>query len=79
MKKENETKREKFLRLANARTNKILEMISLLGNLGNTSNYEYTNDDVEKIFKAIEHELKDTKKKFTTNIYKTKKFNLGDE
>ena len=54
-------------------------MINLLGNLGNTSNYEYSNEDVEKIFKAIDHELKDAKKKFTSSVNKTKKFNLGDE
>ena len=33
-----ETKREKFVRIAEARTNKILNMIQLLGNCSNTLN-----------------------------------------
>jgi len=59
-------KRENFVRLAETRTNKILEMVRLLGNLSNTSNYTYTKEDVTKIFNAIEKELSDTKKKFDT-------------
>ena len=38
----NETKREKFVRLAEARTNKIIDMLQLLGNCSNSSTYEYT-------------------------------------
>lgn len=59
-----ETKREKFVRLAEARTNKILNMLQLLGNCANTNTYDYTQKDVEKIFVAIESEVKETKKKF---------------
>lgn len=59
-----ETKREKFVRLAEARTNKIIDMLQLLGNCSNTSVYDYTQQDVEKIFGAIEDELKEAKKKF---------------
>lgn len=59
-------KRENFVRLAEARTNKILEMVRLLGNLSNTSNYSYTKQDVEKIFNTIEKELAESKKKFDT-------------
>jgi len=61
---EKETKREKFVRIAESRTNKILDMIQLLGNCSNSSAYEYTNADIEKIFSAIESELKEAKKKF---------------
>ncbi len=59
-----ETKRDKFVRLAEARTNKIIDMLQLLGNCSNTSAYDYTQQDVEKIFGAIENELKEAKKKF---------------
>ena len=59
-------KRENFVRLAENRTNKILDMIRLLGNLSNTSNYSYTKEDVEKIFNTLEKELTDTKRKFDT-------------
>lgn len=59
-----ETKRERFVRLAEARTNKILNMMKLLGNCSSKSNYEYSDEDVKKIFSALEHEMKITKAKF---------------
>ena len=49
-----ESKREKFIRLAESRTNKILNMIQLLGNCSNKQSYEYTERDVDEIFSAIE-------------------------
>lgn len=72
-----ETKRERFVRLAEARTNKIIDMIQLLGNCSNTSVYDYTQQDVEKIFSAIEAELRDAKKKFTkSDSRKSSRFSL---
>ena len=61
-----ESKREKFVRIAEARTNKTLDMIKLLGNCSNSSVYEYTDKDVAKIFGAIESELKEVKKRFSS-------------
>lgn len=61
----NETKREKFVRLAEARTNKIIDMIQLLSNCSNTNVYEYSQKDIDQIFNAIDQELKDAKKKFS--------------
>ena len=49
----NETKREKFVRLAEARTNKIIDMIQLLSNCSNTNVYEYSQKDIDQIFNAI--------------------------
>ena len=60
-----ETKRDKFVRLAEARTNKIIDMIQLLGNCSNSGAYDYTQQDVDKIFTAIENELREAKKKFS--------------
>lgn len=72
-----ETKREKFIRLAEARTNKIIDMLQLLGNCSNTSVYDYSQEDVDKIFSAIEAELKEAKRKFSkTDIKKTSRFVL---
>ena len=62
--KDNESKRERFVRLAEARTNKIIDMIQLLGNCSNTSTYEYTQQDIDQIFSAIETEVREAKKKF---------------
>ena len=43
--------------------NKILTLYKQLENLSNTSFYEYTNDQIEKIFETLEEELKSTKEK----------------
>lgn len=69
-------KREKFVNIAEARTNKIISMIRLLGNCSNRSNYEYTDADVNQIFSAIEGELKECKKRFQTEKTENKRFTL---
>ena len=77
MSKDNETKRERFVRLAEARTNKIIDMVQLLGNCSNTSIYEYSDSDIEQIFAAIEAAVRDAKRKFTkTDSTKSSKFTL---
>lgn len=68
-------KTERFKRVAENRTNKIIDQIRLLGNCSNRSNYEYTEEDVKKIFTAIELELKEVKHKYQTKA-KNKKFEL---
>ena len=57
-------KKERFKRVAENRTNKIINQIRLLGNCSNKSNYQYDEEDVKKIFSAIDAELKQTKAKF---------------
>ena len=62
-----ETNRERFIRIAEARTQKIIDMIDLLGNCSNQYNYEYTQNDVNKMFNAIENALKINKAKFISD------------
>lgn len=57
-------RRERFVALAEARTDKALNAIRLLGNLSNKSNYEYSDADVAQIIKALEAELKALKAQF---------------
>ena len=72
-----ETKRDKFVRLAEARTNKIIDMLQLLGNCSNSSAYEYSQQDVDKIFAAIEAEVREAKKKFSKiDAKKSQRFTL---
>jgi len=61
---EKETRHERFKRLASKRTNEILEKIRILGNCSNKSSYEYTEEEINKIFSEIEKQLKLTKAKF---------------
>lgn len=65
-----ESKHEKFIRIAKRRTESIVHEISLLSNLSNNSNYEYTKDEVEKIFRAISKETKRAKALFDKNSIK---------
>ena len=71
-----ETKEERFVRIAEARTNKIIDMVRLLGNCANKGNYSYTDEEVRKIFAAIDAELKIAKAKFTEAEAVDKKFTL---
>lgn len=61
---EKNVKKERFNKIAVNRTNKILDTLRLLGNCSNTASYEYTEEDVKKIFNAIEQEVKMQKQKF---------------
>lgn len=56
--------RERFVRLAEARTGKLLRSLELLGNLSNKSNYSYTEEDVRKVFQALRKKLKDIELRF---------------
>lgn len=69
-----ESKSEKFKRIAENRTNRIIDQIRVLGNLSNTSNYEFTMDEVDQIFKSIQTELKKTREMF--ELENEKKFRL---
>lgn len=74
-----ETKREKFVRHAEARTNKIIDTLQLLGNLSNTSAYEYSKKDVDQMFKAIEDAIADTRNKYNkADVKEKKKFSFKD-
>ncbi|MBQ6654337.1 MAG: hypothetical protein IJM79_02310 [Erysipelotrichaceae bacterium] len=71
-----ETKRDRFVRLAENRTNKLINMFRLLGNLSNRNNYQYSEEDVKKIFTVLEKELKTAKDKFSAVDDESKKFKL---
>lgn len=72
-----ENKRDRFVRIAEARTNKIISMIQLLGNCSNTSVYAYSDSDVEQIFGAIETATREAKKKYVKiDSTKNNKFTL---
>jgi len=57
-------KADAFKRLAAQRTNAVLEKLRILGNCANRGLYEYSDDEVKKIFRTIQAELNKTKAKF---------------
>ena len=60
----NAVKRDRFKRLAVYRTNEVLHKLKVLGNCSNRSAYEYTEEEINKIFSEIEKTLRTTKSKF---------------
>ena len=59
-----ESRHERFKRIAAKRTNDILEKVRILRNCSNKSSYEYKEEEVNKIFSEIDKQLKLTKAKF---------------
>lgn len=54
-------KEENFKRIAERRTNEIIDKIESLENLKNVSFYSYSEEQIKAIFKAIEEQTKRTK------------------
>ena len=69
----NNKKAENFVRLAEARTNKIIDMVLLIGNLSNKTNYSYTDEQVKAIFDSIQQALDETKQIIFRRTYAEKK------
>lgn len=59
-----ETKRDRFLRIGNARMQRALNGIRLLGNLAN-SNYEWTEEDVRAMQNSVIDTLTRTVNRFS--------------
>lgn len=57
-------KREKFVKLAEQRVNRTMREIRLIGNLSNRGAYSFADDDVRKIFRALQKELDAAKSRF---------------
>jgi cytoskeletal protein RodZ len=71
-----ENKKNNFKRIAENRTNKIINMITLLGNFTNSSFYEYTDEEIESLFSSIQNELDKQHEIFKKNGEKKRKFEL---
>lgn len=71
---DNETPEERFKRVATARTNAIFNKIRILGNCSNKQIYSYSEEDIDKIFSAINRQLREVRAKF--NSRKEKRFKL---
>lgn len=60
-------KRQKFVSLAEARVNKALKDIQLIGNLSNGAAYEFTEADVKKIFGTLQKSVESARARFSKN------------
>jgi len=70
----NEQKKAKFKRLASMRTRNVLKKLDVLGNCANRAAYDYSQEDIKKIFSEIDKHVKHTKAKF--HFSKDKEFTL---
>ena len=57
-------KREKFERLAEKRVSVLLNQIRVLGNLSNRVNYDYTEEHVAQIMRALRGAIRDMETRF---------------
>jgi hypothetical protein len=60
--------RDNFVRLAEARTTRLFKDIDLLANLSNRSNYSFTEEDVNKIFRALQKKLRQAEARFRASM-----------
>ena len=58
-------KADKFKELADKRVARALKQFRLIGNLSNRGSYEYSEEQVDKIFIALQAELSRAKTRFT--------------
>lgn len=66
------TKAIKFRTLAEKRVSKAIKLIQQIGNLANRNIYDFTPDQVRKMFDAIEAELERAEHKFEPQAPKPK-------
>jgi len=73
-----ENKHDKFIRLAESRTNAAIQKIQLISNLANRGNYEYSKEEINELFRALEKEIQIAKKSFESELEKKdKKFKFS--
>lgn len=63
-----ELKRDRFKRVASRRVDNILKNIRSLSKCSNTNNYEYNEEDVSKMIKAIRDEIKTMETLYKKNL-----------
>ena len=69
-------KREKFIRLAEGRTEAALNAIRKIGNLSNKRAYDYDEADIRKITKALRDAINEVEGRFSPTGSRTDKFKL---
>ena len=63
----NQSKRDKFRKLAESRTNNALIAIGRIGNLSNRQLYEFEEAEVRKIIKALKEAIGEVENRFASH------------
>ncbi len=69
-----ESKSDRFKRVAERRTRGVLRDLRILGNCGNKGNYSYAPNQIRKIFSEVEQAVKEARSKF--HLPRDKEFKL---
>ena len=72
-----ESKSDRFCRVAEARVNKIIKMVRLLGNCSNPAVYAFSGEQVQQIFATLRDELDRAQKRYTQS--EKKRFSMTEE
>lgn len=73
MNRKNQTlKRDRFKNVAGRRVQKILDNIDSLAKCANRNNYDYDEDDIGKMMRAIKEKVKTLELAYTTNTKSAK-------
>lgn len=62
------SKRERFEEVVGNRVQMVLDKIENLSRCANKRNYEYTQKDIDKMFRAINEKIKNAKLKFEAEL-----------
>jgi len=71
-----DVRRDRFIRIAEYRVNRILDCLDSLGKCSNKRNYEYSVEDIKRIFREIEEKVSHTKLLFHDTNRNKKRFAL---
>ena len=72
----NDVKKNRFKKIAESRVNKILTNLDSLGKCSNKRNYEYSEQEVRRIFREIERKVKETRLHFENGSRNKGRFKL---
>lgn len=65
-------KRDRFKNVAGKRVQKVLDTIDSLAKCANKNNYEYDEEDVSKMMRALKHKIKILEMAYTSSTKSTK-------
>lgn len=70
---------KRFKNLAEKRTQKILDTLDLIANLSVRNNYDYSEEEVNEMFGAIENKTSEVKKLFVKQKAEKTEFKFSDK
>ena len=73
---DNDIKRQRFIKIAERRVNRILSNLDSLAKCSNKRNYEYSEEEARKIFREIERKVKETRAQFQGEVRSKGAFKL---